>query len=271
MLDPPVDRALPAALEAIVVESGGAKLNGIVYVAPGPGPHPTVVLLHGFPGNERNLDLAQALRRAGWNVLFFHYRGTWGSGGEFSFGHVVEDAAAAVRTAASPGFAAAHRADPMRIALVGHSMGGFAALTAAAELAEVDCVVSLAGANLSLLAAGVARDPEFARVAASQFDAWSGPIRGPGGAALVREIVEAGPRFDLRQRAPALAEKPVLLVAGQRDVDTPPELHHWPLFEALSGAPAARLRVEFDADHAFSDHRVKLARVVAAWLDRSCR
>lgn len=51
-------------------ESHGNRLNGIVYLANGAGPHPTVVLLHGFPGNEKNLDLAQALRRDGFNVLF---------------------------------------------------------------------------------------------------------------------------------------------------------------------------------------------------------
>ena len=33
-----------------------------------------MILLHGFPGNERNLDSPQALRRAGMNVLFFDYR-----------------------------------------------------------------------------------------------------------------------------------------------------------------------------------------------------
>jgi len=38
-----------------------------------------VVLLHGYPGNERNLDLAQARRRDGWDIVFFHYRGAWGS------------------------------------------------------------------------------------------------------------------------------------------------------------------------------------------------
>jgi uncharacterized protein len=31
--------------------------------------------------HQRNLDLAHAMRRAGWNVVFFHYQGAWGSGG----------------------------------------------------------------------------------------------------------------------------------------------------------------------------------------------
>jgi pimeloyl-ACP methyl ester carboxylesterase len=46
------------------------------YVASGTGPRPAVVLLHGFPGNERNLDLAQDMRRAGWDVLYLNYRGS---------------------------------------------------------------------------------------------------------------------------------------------------------------------------------------------------
>ncbi|MDO8912512.1 MAG: hypothetical protein Q8N10_08825 [Phenylobacterium sp.] len=32
-------------------------------------------------GNEKNLDLAQAVRRAGWNAVTFNYRGSWGSPG----------------------------------------------------------------------------------------------------------------------------------------------------------------------------------------------
>jgi pimeloyl-ACP methyl ester carboxylesterase len=53
-------------------------LNAVLYIAAGEGPHPNVLLLHGLPGNEQNIDLAQSMRRAGWNVLTFHYRGSWG-------------------------------------------------------------------------------------------------------------------------------------------------------------------------------------------------
>ena len=35
-----------------------------------------MILFHGLPGNEQNLDLAQAIRRANWNVLTLHYRGS---------------------------------------------------------------------------------------------------------------------------------------------------------------------------------------------------
>jgi hypothetical protein len=84
-----------ASMQALQIPSHGQLLNALVYVAAGAGPHPAVILLHGFPGNERNLDLAQDIRRAGWDVLYFNYRGSWGSPGDFSFSHGIEDTLAA--------------------------------------------------------------------------------------------------------------------------------------------------------------------------------
>ena len=81
--DPARDAEHPPAINELTIPSDGSRMPGLIYVANGPGPHPTVVLLHGFPGNEKNLDLAQALRRAGFNVLFFHYRGAWGAEGDY--------------------------------------------------------------------------------------------------------------------------------------------------------------------------------------------
>ena len=49
------------------------------------------------PATKKNLDLAQEIRRAGWDVLYFNYRGSWGSPGDFSFSHGgIEDTAAAI-------------------------------------------------------------------------------------------------------------------------------------------------------------------------------
>src|SRR5580700_12335767 len=112
-----------ASMQELQIPSHGALLNGFVYVAAGAGPHPAVILLHGFPGNERNLDLAQDIRRAGWDVLYFDYRGSWGSTGEFSFTHGIEDTAAAIDYLRSPAMARTLRLDPSRIVLIGHSMG----------------------------------------------------------------------------------------------------------------------------------------------------
>src|SRR5206468_12705463 len=81
MTDPPRNAAFPAHNQQLLIPSHGAGMNAVLFEAAGKGPHPTVILMHGLPGNERNLDLAQAIRRAGWDVLTFTYRGAGGSGG----------------------------------------------------------------------------------------------------------------------------------------------------------------------------------------------
>ncbi len=124
--DPVPDPINPPHSAQVLIPSHGMGMNGLFYLAGGLGPHPTIVLLHGFPGNEQNLDLAQAIRRAGWNVLTMHYRGSWGSPGVFSIAHVLEDVDAAVAFVRQPDIAAKYGIDTHRIVLGGHSMGGFA-------------------------------------------------------------------------------------------------------------------------------------------------
>jgi len=106
----------------INIPSDGAILQGFIYLAAGKGMHPTVFLLHGFPGNERNLDLAQVLRARGWNVIYFNYRGAWASQGHFSFTNCVEDVVNAVHYAEKE--RNKFHIDVNNMVLFGHSMGG---------------------------------------------------------------------------------------------------------------------------------------------------
>lgn len=271
--DPAARNALhPARLVETKFGEPDARMNAIVYEAPGPGPHPTVVLLHGLPGNERNLDVAQAIRRAGWNVVFFHYRGAWGSEGLFTFGHVLEDVGTVLDAIAEPAFASKHRVDATRLALVGHSMGGFAALTVGAARDDVDCVASIAGANFGALAKQIVDAPVLAFRTAMLLESLSGPLNTVEGGQLVAEVVMQRDRFDTTQRAGALADKPLLLLAGRHDAVAPVDANHTPLVRALQDAGAKLLQsaVLPDADHAFSDTRVELARRIVHWLREDC-
>ena len=107
--DPPVDAKAPASSEVLHIPSGGVQINGLAYLAAGAGPHPTVVIAHGLPGNEKNLDLAQAIRRSGWNAVTFNYRGSWGSPGTFSFTGNLDDARAVLAYLRTPANAAGAR------------------------------------------------------------------------------------------------------------------------------------------------------------------
>src|SRR3984957_2995901 len=144
----PTAGAYAASMQTFQISSHGALLNAFVYVAAGAGPHPAVILLHGFPGNERNLDLAQDMRRAGWDVLYFNYRGSWGSPGEFSFSHGIEDTVAATAFLREPEMAKRLRLDPSRIVLIGHSMGGFMAVEGAAADPAVVAIGLISAADL---------------------------------------------------------------------------------------------------------------------------
>src|ERR1700748_3985864 len=85
------DASAPAGFEELIIPSGGSLLQGFMYKPNGKQKHPTLLLLHGYPGNEKNLDLAQVVRSHVWNVIYFDYRGSWGSQGPFSFKNCVAD------------------------------------------------------------------------------------------------------------------------------------------------------------------------------------
>jgi len=265
---PGFDAAHPPALQEVHFDSHGDRLNGIVYVANGPGPHPTVILLHGFPGNERNLDLAQSMRADGWNVLFFHYRGAWGSDGTYSFTHVIEDVAAAadfLRANAGP-----LRTDASRIILVGHSMGGFASLMAAARDDRIACTAAITPADLDALAGMLAAQPELARGWSSYSDTLT-MLHGFSWQVALDEIMANRTAFDLRALAPQLRGKSVLIVAADQDTDIPADAIVQPLIDAYEADPAIRTTgLTLSGDHSFSWSREELISTVRQWA-RGCR
>jgi uncharacterized protein len=242
-----------ASTTTFTVSSGGHELPGVLHLPTGDGPHPAVLLLHGFPGWERNFDLAHTLRRAGYATLVFHYRGSWGAGGTWSWTHALEDSAAAVeQLRADP------RIDAERLAVIGHSMGGFAALQTVAADPTIPVVASIAGFDFG--AAGTAPDPDQY---VDPFHSDLLPLQGTSGRALVDEMVAHGPKWRLADLAPHLSDRRVLLIAASRDTAAPPEQHHLPLVDAYKNAEHQL----FPTDHALSDHREELAEAVLAFLE----
>jgi pimeloyl-ACP methyl ester carboxylesterase len=264
------DSAYPSQMAELALESGGERLNAMVYVAAGRGPHAVVVLLHGNPGNERNLDVAQAIRRAGYSVLFFNYRGSWGSGGTFSRTHAIEDVNAALRWLRSPETAARFRTDSARVALVGHSMGGWLALMATAADPTVACVGALDSRNVGAYGLQLRRDDSAASALVAANDwltAPGAPYRAEGGGGgLVAEMKANAERWDATAQARALSDRPILLVSAMFKADQDS------LVTALNRVGARRVTaLAWDTDHSFSDRRIALARAVTGWLRSSCR
>lgn len=255
--DPPADKAHPAAMAYVRIPSHGALMNGVVYTASGPGPHPSVLLLHGFPGNEQNLDLAQAMRRAGFDVLTFHYRGAWGSPGEFSFAHAIEDADAALAFLRDPATAARFGVDEKRVFVAGHSMGGYMAASATAHDPGVAGLIMISAWNIGPSSAGFG-DPKARQAAKDgEFGEDVIPLAGTSADALMDEALHH-PGWSFAALAPALGSRPVLLITAEDG--------SFAASHELAQKLARAKEVHMDTDHPFSDHRIALESVVVDWL-----
>jgi pimeloyl-ACP methyl ester carboxylesterase len=261
------DKTNPAGMQAFQLPSHGALLNTIVYVAAGAGPHPVVILLHGFPGNEKNLDLAQAIRRDGWDVLYFDYRGSWGSPGDFSFTHCIEDTEAAIAYMRDPANAKKLRADPAHIVLIGHSMGGFMANYAGAEDANIEGVGMISAANLGGMDTwplGNGHASTVDAVAKALADEDMAPLAGCTPESLAREVIANQANWDSVGFAPKLASRAVLVVTSDDGLEPTNDA----FVAALKKAGAAKVTtIHMATDHGYSDHRIALETAVLAWLD----
>jgi pimeloyl-ACP methyl ester carboxylesterase len=255
-------------METFQIPSHGAMLNALAYVAEGPGPHPTLLLLHGFPGNEKNLDLAQAIRRDGWDVVYFDYRGSWGSPGDFSFTHCIEDTESAVAYLRDPAHAKKLRADPASIVLIGHSMGGMMARYVGAQDPAVKAVGLISAADMGVdkvqsLKPGQEKEATT-RLAASFASSGMAPLAGCTPESLAKEVIANAAAWNIPNLAPKLASRPVLVITS--DDGLAPS--NAAFVAALHKAGATDITtVHLTTDHSYSDQRIALEKAVLEALE----
>ena len=261
IVDPPRDAAHPARNKQLLIPSHGVGLNALLFVASGNDPHPTVILMHGLPGNERNLDLAQAIRRSGWDVLTFTYRGAWGSPGDFSISNAMEDTRAALDFARSDE-GAKLGIDPRHIVLAGHSMGGATAFMTAAAVKDLDGLILVDAWNI---ARKTSKGADTREALARGFDDFGDSLHGATPETVADEVIAKRAQWDLVATAPRLARLPILAVRAKYGIAGP----NRELAEALRSAGNAHVTtIEMATDHSFSDHRIALAATVIGWLQR---
>ena len=256
-VDPPQDAHNPARMEVLHIPSGGVEINGLAYIAPGPGSHPTVLLLHGLPGNEKNLDLAQAIRRAGWNAVTINYRGSWGSPGEFHFGQNLEDAAAALAYLRTPEAVRTLSVDPKRIVVAGHSMGGWvAAHTFAHDPALLGAALISAG-DMGM-AAKSSRD-EVLSILKSNRESLAIADLG----ALADELIAHGQEWSFSPLVPHLKDRRLLVLYSHDGLES----SSLALIDPLKATKSKGLTYAYTAtDHSWSDHRIVLQAQIINWL-----
>lgn len=257
--DPAENAAVPAHNEEMLLESHGSRIYGRILIPAAESREerfPVALLLHGYPGLEANLDITQALRQAGIAVAYFFYRGVWGSHGEYSFTHLIEDVEYVLQFLRE--HAEEYQIDPQRMYLIGHSMGGFAALNTLARGADVKGAVLVAPCDLSHR---FEKEPDIYDLLVHVQD---------GG--YFHTATETSLDEDVRANAPtwrftALAERidrnmPMHFIGGRDDTITPPKNHVMPMLKVLQDRGMNVSYTELPDGHSFPGHRIALTRLI---------
>lgn len=250
------DKNAPAGMTELSIPSGNSKLVGFIYSANGAQKHPTLLLLHGFPGNERNLDLAQVVRAHGWNVIYFDYRGSWGSQGQFSFENCVKDVKNVVSFCKK--YSDSLRIDTANIVLFGHSMGGFVCLKALAELPGIKKGFALS--TWDIYASAKDLKPTQVKEAAMQMGEYF--VLNTTSEKLIISVLANLPFYNLQNVTKALANKEIIML----------DEHHMnkQLSEKIQGSNHAYFDYEvWQTDHPFTNKRISLINKVLEFLNRN--
>ncbi len=264
---PNKDRDHRASIVHLAIDPDGETMLGVLFKAQGVGPHPTAIILHGFPGHDRNLDIAHALRRGGWNSVIFHYRGAWGSEGIFKFSNMVPDTKAVIEYLIER--SSDLNVDPENIVLIGHSMGGWASMMTAVELHRIKRIVLIAGFDIGVLGDLVLDDPSYMEHAKMMLNELSTPLRIRSVDDLITEMLNKRAEWKILNHADDLKDRSILMIGAENDEIAIPALHLCPLEKGLKEAGAEDIEIKMiDSDHSFSDGRIELIRTIWKWLDR---
>jgi pimeloyl-ACP methyl ester carboxylesterase len=234
------------------------KINGLAYIAEGPGRHPTVILCHGLPGNEKNLDLAQAIRRAGWNVITFNYRGSWGSPGEFRFANNPQDAEAVLAFIRDTANARALGIDTRRIVLGGHSMGGWVTALTAPRHPELRGAFLISAADMGRWHS-VPREQTVEHMAGDMES-----LAGATPESMADELIANGAGLMFGgDNTKGFAHMPLLILTANDGLAPNVE----PIINQMKSLGNKRVVVVHRAtDHSWNDSRIALESTIIKWL-----
>jgi dipeptidyl aminopeptidase/acylaminoacyl peptidase len=243
-------------VENVSFRSEGHELVGRIYRPNEPGRFPAVLICHGYPGDNKNMDLAEELALNGIVALIFYYRGAWGSGGQFRLRGLEPSTRDAVEHLLSFPYV-----DGDRVGLIGYSMG---AVPAAARLSSdprlrTGVFISPAS-DLGALAPRESLDavvPVFLNMG-------RGKLAGLEAGAVKEDlswVLENQNPVDMIGRVWV----PVLVLVGSNDQMTP--LTACRMLYDAANEPKEWLLIE-GASHEYSEHRMPLIIAVLNWLKK---
>ena len=216
---------------------------------------PVVLMLHGHPGGDKNLDIGEALRANGFAVAVFSYRGVWGSHGDYLLSHNIEDVISAVDYLRQN--ADSYRLDPEKVFLFGHSMGGFSALNAMARGLKVSGAVLMAPCDTGY-------KYQFDRPGFDELMACkqTGYFRLASEFAMEEDAAVHAEQWYFPNLVSKL-DKTIsyCFIGGEKDTTTPPEQHIVPMLTAMQEQGFDVTYHLLEDGHMFPLHRATIARM----------
>jgi pimeloyl-ACP methyl ester carboxylesterase len=267
-------RTVPVKIDLI---SNGNKLDAKFYAVERGVPSPTVILLHGVPGNDNNpLGLAERLSKSGINILVFNYQGTFDSEGLFNFNNCWNDIGVALDFLKQKKNIRQFSIDTSRIIICGYSLGGSLALTAAVYNPEIKNIIAIAGGtDQSVYLKKMAADP-FYRTKFEQRLAGicvpKGPIKGDSiyFHHYFNRVIPDVDNYDLVKNADKLKNREILFIAGWLDITIPMEEYIIPVYRQLKNLNAQNVYIKaLETDHSFGNVMDELTNSIADWIKRS--
>ena len=253
------DKTSPASSTELFIPSGNSLIAGLIYSANGLQKHPTLLLLHGYPGNERNLDIAQVVRSHGWNVIYFDYRGSWGSQGKFSFKNCVEDVVNVV--AFCKRYQDSLKIDTSNIVLFGHSMGGWVCLKALQELPTIKKGFALSTWNIGNEYKNVSTEKEMLRLANDPNTGGKYFVLNTSLKDLYTPVIRNQTYFNLMNDGKSLADKQIIMIDEHQG--------NTQLADKIKETNKSYFDYEvWQTDHSFTNKRVSLINKVLMFLER---
>lgn len=253
------DMTSPASSTELFIPSGNSQIAGLIYNANGLQKHPTLLLLHGYPGNERNLDIAQVVRSRGWNVIYFDYRGSWGSQGKFSFKNCVEDVLNVVSFCNK--YQDSLKIDTSNIVLFGHSMGGWVCLKALQELPTIKKGFVLSTWDIAKDFKNVSNEKEMLSIANDPNIAGKYFVLNTSLKDLYTPVLQDKTYFNLLNDAKSLGDKQIIMIDEHEKNSQ--------LAEKIK--ESNKLYFDYSVwqtDHSFTNKRASLINKVLAFLEK---
>ena len=241
-------------VENITFKSNNLSLKGRIYRPVKEEKKPAVAICHGYPGNTKNMDLAEELAFNGIVALVFYYQGAWGSEGIYRFSNLIPSTVDAVSYLKSLSYV-----DPTRVGLVSHSMGAIPLTNVMSrdKTIKTGVLISPASDISKWLTKEVLDNifPIFLGIA-------EGKLAYGDGKEYKKDMSKVASDLNPMDIVASI-EAPIMIIAASADNLAPPE-DSKALYEK---ATSIKKWVLIDgADHDFNDHRVVLQKKVLEWL-----